>query len=307
MAFLPPGRDECAGHLPQPVSRLWWTKKRTYFLFVMRELSSIFVAWFAVFLMVMVLPSDVARPPTSAFLDWAASPIVVVVNIVALAFAVLHTMTWFVLTLQAMVVRLGGRRASGEDGYRRWPDRAGGDGGSRRWPSAGWNGDRVAVPGTHCGVGIHRLAGAPMTKRHVEPIVWLLFSGGGVIASVFLPILIVLLDWPFPWNGFGPTTTICTPSSAIGSPGWSCWACSSSCCFTGRTGSGSPCTTDSSSSWPRRSLCSAARRYSALRRAAHRLDTLTTTTSTPQSGSSSSSSSLMGAALGQWERRGSAR
>ena len=32
------------------------------------------------------------------FLDWAASPIVVVVNIVALAFAVLHTVTWFALT-----------------------------------------------------------------------------------------------------------------------------------------------------------------------------------------------------------------
>ncbi len=38
----------------QPVSRLWWLKKRTYFLFVMRELSSVFVAWFAVFLMMMV-------------------------------------------------------------------------------------------------------------------------------------------------------------------------------------------------------------------------------------------------------------
>ena len=39
----------------QPVSRLWWLKKRTYFLFVMRELSSVVVAWFAVFLMIMVV------------------------------------------------------------------------------------------------------------------------------------------------------------------------------------------------------------------------------------------------------------
>ena len=38
----------------QPVSRLWWLKKRSYFLFVMRELSCIFVAWFAVFLMMLV-------------------------------------------------------------------------------------------------------------------------------------------------------------------------------------------------------------------------------------------------------------
>jgi fumarate reductase subunit C len=94
----------------KPVSRLWWTKKRSYFLFAMRELSSVFVAWFAVFLMVMVFAIGRGEASYQRFLDWAASPIVVVVNIVALAFAVLHTMTWFVLTPQAMVVRLGGRR-----------------------------------------------------------------------------------------------------------------------------------------------------------------------------------------------------
>ena len=38
----------------RPVSRLWWTKKPTYFLFMMRELSCVFVAWSAVFLGVLV-------------------------------------------------------------------------------------------------------------------------------------------------------------------------------------------------------------------------------------------------------------
>jgi fumarate reductase subunit C len=93
----------------KPVSRLWWTKKRSYFMFVMRELSSVFVAWFAVFLMVMVFAIGRGEASYQRFLDWAASPIVVVVSIVALAFAVLHTVTWFALTPQAMVVRLGGR------------------------------------------------------------------------------------------------------------------------------------------------------------------------------------------------------
>ncbi len=93
----------------KPVSRLWWTKKRSYFMFVMRELSSVFVAWFAVFLMVMVFAIGRGEASYQRFLDFAASPIVIVVNIVALAFAVLHTVTWFVLTPQAMVVRLGGR------------------------------------------------------------------------------------------------------------------------------------------------------------------------------------------------------
>jgi len=94
----------------QPVSRLWWLKKRTYFLFVMRELSSIFVAWFAVFLMIMVVAIGRGEASYQNFLSWAASPVVVVVNVVALAFLVLHTATWFALTPQAMVVRGPGAR-----------------------------------------------------------------------------------------------------------------------------------------------------------------------------------------------------
>jgi fumarate reductase subunit D len=37
-----------------------------------------------------------------------------------------------------------------------------------------------------------------MTKRHIEPILWLLFSAGGVAAAVFLPILVVLFGLVIP-------------------------------------------------------------------------------------------------------------
>jgi fumarate reductase subunit D len=37
-----------------------------------------------------------------------------------------------------------------------------------------------------------------MTKRHLEPILWLLFSGGGVVAAVFLPILVLLFGLAIP-------------------------------------------------------------------------------------------------------------
>src|SRR4030095_9245580 len=94
----------------QPVSRLWWLRKRTYFLFVLRELSSIFVAWFAVFLMIMVVAIGRGEASYQNFLSWAASLVVTVINIVAIACLILHTVTWFALTPQAMVVRVGGRR-----------------------------------------------------------------------------------------------------------------------------------------------------------------------------------------------------
>lgn len=87
----------------------WWTRKRTYFVFVMRELSSIFIAWFIVYLLRLISALGDGRAAYDDFLDWASSPLVVAVNVVALVFVVLHAVTWFSLTPQAMAVQLRGR------------------------------------------------------------------------------------------------------------------------------------------------------------------------------------------------------
>jgi fumarate reductase subunit C len=91
----------------------WWLHKRTYFVFVMRELSSIFVAWFVVFLVAFIAAVGNGEKSYDSFLDWARNPFVVVLNVVASVFLVMHTITWFALTPQAMVVKLGGRRLPG--------------------------------------------------------------------------------------------------------------------------------------------------------------------------------------------------
>ena len=93
----------------RPISLWWWTKKRTYFVFVMRELSSIFIAWFVVFLLLLVAAVGRGEAAYQDFLDFAANPAVVALNVVTLAFVVLHTVTWFSLTPKAMVVRSLGR------------------------------------------------------------------------------------------------------------------------------------------------------------------------------------------------------
>jgi fumarate reductase subunit C len=96
----------------RPISVWWWLEKRSYFVFMMRELSSLFVAWTVVFLLVLLGAVAGGEDDYRSFLDWAASPWVVVLNLVALGFLLLHTVTWFDLTPKAMVVRLGGRRVS---------------------------------------------------------------------------------------------------------------------------------------------------------------------------------------------------
>jgi fumarate reductase subunit D len=43
-----------------------------------------------------------------------------------------------------------------------------------------------------------------MTRRRIEPLVWLMFSGGGVMAAVFLPVLMVLFGLAFPLGWVSP-------------------------------------------------------------------------------------------------------
>src|SRR6266516_1511237 len=45
-----------------------------------------------------------------------------------------------------------------------------------------------------------------MAKRPVEPLLWLLFSAGGVVAAMLLPSLLFLFGLAFPLGWFSPPT-----------------------------------------------------------------------------------------------------
>ena len=92
------------------VPALWWLRRRSYLLFVLRELTSVFVAWAVAFTLMTVSAVLAGEDAYRRFVDWAGSPWLVVLNVVALAFLVFHTVTWFNLTPQAMAVRVRGRR-----------------------------------------------------------------------------------------------------------------------------------------------------------------------------------------------------
>jgi fumarate reductase subunit C len=94
----------------RPISTWWWLRKRSYFLFVMRELSSLFVAWLVLFLLLFVEAVFEGEDAYRDFLDRASSGPLLVVNVIAFAFLVLHTVTWFGVTPQAMDLRLRGRK-----------------------------------------------------------------------------------------------------------------------------------------------------------------------------------------------------
>jgi fumarate reductase subunit C len=93
-----------------PVSRYWWTKRRSYLLFMLREISCVFVAWFVVYLLLLVHAIGAGRDSYLRFLDWSANPVVVALNVVALIFVLLHAVTWFGLAPSAIVLHIRGRR-----------------------------------------------------------------------------------------------------------------------------------------------------------------------------------------------------
>jgi fumarate reductase subunit C len=93
-----------------PVSVFWWVHRRSYLLFVLRELSSVFVAWFVVYLLLLAGAVQRGQDAYEGFLVWSASPWVLLLNLVALAFVLLHAVTWFNLAPKALVVRLRGRQ-----------------------------------------------------------------------------------------------------------------------------------------------------------------------------------------------------
>ena len=89
---------------------MWWTRRRSYTKFILRELSSVFVALFVVELLLLV--RAVAHGPSAyqGYLDTMANPALIVLNVVALAFVLFHAVTFANLTPRAMVVRLRGHR-----------------------------------------------------------------------------------------------------------------------------------------------------------------------------------------------------
>ena len=94
----------------QPIARFWWTKRRSYLLFMLREISCVFVAWAVVYLLLLVHAVGAGGDSYLRFLDWSANPIVVSLNVIALIFLLLHAVTWFASAPRAIVPHIRGRR-----------------------------------------------------------------------------------------------------------------------------------------------------------------------------------------------------
>ena len=96
--------------LRQRLSTYWWLGKWPYVKFILRELSSVFVAWFVIYLLMLV--RSVARGDEAyrAFIQFSCLPVMLAVNGIAFLFITFHAITWFAVAPQAIVAHLGTKK-----------------------------------------------------------------------------------------------------------------------------------------------------------------------------------------------------
>ncbi len=88
----------------------WWLGEWHYLKFILRELSSVFVAVFVIETLLLISALRNGPEAYAHFQQCMRNPLVIVLNVISFFFIVFHTITWFNLAPSAMPVRLGGKR-----------------------------------------------------------------------------------------------------------------------------------------------------------------------------------------------------
>ena len=92
------------------VSTYWWLWNWYYLKFVLRELSSIFVAYFVVITLLQIHSLSRGPEAYARFEERTRNPLMIALNAISLLFVLFHTITWFNLAPRAIVARVGGKR-----------------------------------------------------------------------------------------------------------------------------------------------------------------------------------------------------
>ena len=93
----------------RPMPGTWWLKKKSYFLFMVREFSAVFVGLFALICLVGVYRLTQGEEAYQLYLNALQTPSAQVLFVVILLFSIFHSLTWIHLTPMIMVVRIGSK------------------------------------------------------------------------------------------------------------------------------------------------------------------------------------------------------
>ena len=88
----------------------WWLHKRSYAVFIARELTSVFVVYAAAVVVALVLTLNKGEPAWEAAMSRLSHPLVIAAHVLVLFVILFHTITWLNLAPMAIVVKLGDRK-----------------------------------------------------------------------------------------------------------------------------------------------------------------------------------------------------
>ena len=94
----------------RPVPNTWWLKRKPYFLFMIRELTSVFVAGYCIFFLVFISRLGQGSAAYGNLMATLKSPGSIVLHLISLAFVLYHAITWFNLTPKILVLYKGEER-----------------------------------------------------------------------------------------------------------------------------------------------------------------------------------------------------
>lgn len=91
----------------RPISSEWIFRHPRYLRYMVREFSCLFIGGYTLLLVAGLKSLSDGRAAYEAFLECLRSPASIVFQVLALAFAAYHSITWFNLTPKAMPLQLG--------------------------------------------------------------------------------------------------------------------------------------------------------------------------------------------------------
>lgn len=90
----------------------WWFRNPSITVFTIRELTSLFVAGYALFLLVLLYRHGQGRAQFHQFFEALMSPPLLLLQVITLGFVTFHTITWFNLTPKVIILWRGEKKVS---------------------------------------------------------------------------------------------------------------------------------------------------------------------------------------------------
>jgi fumarate reductase subunit C len=85
----------------------WWLNQSSYFFFMVREFTSIFIAGYCIFLLYFVYKLSQGPDAYYGLIETLKSPLSIALHVIVFLFAVYHSLTWFNLTPKIFILRIG--------------------------------------------------------------------------------------------------------------------------------------------------------------------------------------------------------